>query len=117
MTNGDMERRVEFFAKQQESFADNIQQIAYTLKDVAERQNKFQEEIDNLKSRQDQFQSQIDLTSQATMGLISVVGLLTESQKRTDDQLKELGGRLDMFINVVERYINESRNGKHRNSM
>ncbi|MCI0389083.1 MAG: hypothetical protein MOB07_10020 [Acidobacteria bacterium] len=123
MTNDELERRMEFFAKQQESFADNIQQIAYTLKEVAERQDKlqermdkFHEEMDNLKARQDQFQSQLELTNQATLGLISITGSLTESQKRTDEQLKELGERLDIFINVVERYINNNRNGKNRNS-
>jgi len=109
MTDEEMERKIEFIVKQQESFADNLQQVAYTLKDVSERQDKLQ-------AQQDKFQSQLELLNQATLSLMSVVGSLTESQKRTDEQLKELGGRLDIFINVVERYINENRNGKNRNA-
>ncbi|MGH9934653.1 MAG: hypothetical protein ACREAM_00310 [Blastocatellia bacterium] len=109
MTDEEMERKIEFIVKQQESFADNLRQVAYTLKDVSERQDKLQ-------AQQDKFQSQLELLNQATLGLMGVVGSLTESQKRTDEQLKELGGRLDIFINVVERYINENRNGKNRNA-
>lgn len=116
MTNEEMERKMGFIIKHQESFADNLQQVAYTLKDVSERQDKLQAQQDKFQAQQDKFQSQLVLLNQAAMGLISVVGSLTESQKRTDEQLKELGGRLDIFINVVERYINENRNGKSRNS-
>ena len=71
------------------------------------------EEMDALKARQDQFQSQLELVGQAALGLTSSVGSLIESQKRTDERLRELGERLDIFINVVERYINENRNGKN----
>ena len=36
---------------------------------------------------------------------------LAEQQKRTDAVLAETGERLNIFINVVERYISERRNG------
>ena len=37
---------------------------------------------------------------------------LTEAQKRTDAKLAETDERLNIFINVVERYISERRNGQ-----
>jgi predicted nucleic acid-binding Zn-ribbon protein len=39
---------------------------------------------------------------------------LTEAQKRTEAQVAETNERLNVFINVVERYINEHRNGQAR---
>ncbi|MDQ3753440.1 MAG: hypothetical protein M3371_01755, partial [Acidobacteriota bacterium] len=40
------------------------------------------------------------------------VAELAEAQKHTDAQLAETNERLNVFINVVERYISERRNGQ-----
>jgi chromosome segregation ATPase len=130
MTNEEMERRMEFFDKQQESFSDNLQQVSNKLHDLAERQDKFQDELDQLKARQDQAQAQqdqaqaqINSLNQALVGLFAITSNLAEAQKQTEarvndltESVKEVTERLDIFINVVERYIAENRNGKKSKS-
>ncbi len=123
MTNEEMERKMEFILKQQESFSDNLQQVSDKLRDVAERQDKFQQEMDELKTRQDQAQAQINSVNQAIVGLFAITSNLAEAQKQTEarvndltESVKEVTERLDIFINVVERYITENRNGKKSKS-
>ncbi len=130
MTKEEIERLVEFILKQQESFADNLQHISYTLKDVSERQDrlqaqqdKFQSQLEQFQSQLGQFQSHLESLTQATLGMVTITGNLTksieqlaEAQRRTDAQVKDVAERLDVFINVVERYISESRNGKKEES-
>lgn len=120
MTSDEINRRMELFEKQQEAFASDMMELGFKLKDIAERQDRFQEQ-------QEKQQSRIDVILQAITGMTALIGdssirqtaleqkmaELTEAQKQTDAKMKELAERLDAFIIVVERYISENRNGKH----
>ena len=110
MTNEEMENKIEFLLKQQESFGDSQREIYNLLHELAERQETTQAQVDKT-------QTQVDKTNEAMFGLVGIVGhvarSLEASQKANDARSKELADRLDIFINVLERYISENRNGEH----
>ncbi len=95
MSEEEMQRKMEFIVNQQAQFAADIQQLQ---------------------------ESQVRLTD-AVITVVGVVGKLSEAQERTDAAMAEMAKahaemakahaetdeRLNIFINVVERYI--SRNG------
>jgi ABC-type transporter Mla subunit MlaD len=106
MTQEELERKMEFLLKQQESFSDTLQDVVNTLHEIGERQDKLAE-------RQDKFQEQQERTDKAVIGLMAIVADVIQAQRATDTRIKEASERLDVFINVLERYISENRNGGH----
>lgn len=120
MTQEELERKTEFLLKQQESFSDTLQDVVNTLHEIgerqdklAERQDKLAERQDKLAERQDKFQEQQEKTDKAVIGLMAIVADVIQAQRATDTRVKEVSERLDVFINVLERYISEDRNGNH----
>ncbi len=115
MTNEEMENRMELLLQQQESFADSQREIYQMLHDLAKRQDKFQE--------------QQERTDKAVTGLAVVVGIVVESlqaaaesqkvtaqsQQASNERVAELSERLNIFINVLENYIGQNRNGENPN--
>ena len=108
MSEEEMNRKMEFIIEQQAQFTVDIQLLRESL-------------AEETKARQEQFNKQ----SESIAGLISIMGHLAESQrsmkedlkslkddvKALQEQFRETGERLNIFINVVERYISEGRNG------
>jgi chromosome segregation ATPase len=113
MTQEELERKMEFLLKQQESFSDTLQDVVNTLHEVGERQDKFAEQQDKLADRQEKFQEQQEKTDKAVIGLMAIVADVIQAQRATDTRVKEVSERLDIFIGVLERYISENRNGSH----
>ena len=100
MNNEQIERRMEFIVEQQAQFVTDIQQLKETQKAEAQL---WREKYDNL--------------TDAMTTVVGMIGKLAAGQQRTDEHLSELTARqaetddrLNLFINVVERFI--SRNGK-----
>lgn len=106
MTHEEMEQKFEFIIKQQESFADSQAEVFKMLHELAERQDKTQLQLDKT-------QEQVGKTSEAVLGLVAIVGNLAQSQKVSNEHATELSERLDIFINMLERYISDNRNGSH----
>ena len=91
-------------------------EVGHRVKDIAERQDKAQE--------------QIDLLIQSTLGLNAIIGDFTKRQTESEQRMKELDQkmmelaeaqartdeRLNAFIVTVERYLSEGRNGKNGKS-
>ena len=102
MSEQEMNRKMEFIIEQQAQFTVDIQLLRESL-------------AEETKARQEQFNKQ----SESIAGLISIMGYLAEAQrsmeaniKALQEQSRETGERLNIFINVVERYISEGRNGR-----
>jgi hypothetical protein len=100
MTEEEIGKKIEFIIEQQAQFAVDIQ----ALREVQAVDSAFMRE------------SYQTLTGAVTT-IISLVGKLAEAQERTEAKVAELAEaqtrtdeRLNVFIDVVERYI--SRNGK-----
>ncbi len=84
MTNKEMQKMLEFIIERQEQFADNMQK-------AEERMNRFETA----------FVGMFNLVTENTKAIKE----LTEAQAGTDARLRETDERLNIFINVVERYI------------
>lgn len=109
MSEEEINRRIEFILEQQAQFVADLQ----SLRDVQAADSAFMRE------------SYHTLTGAVTT-LVNLVGRLAEAQERTDAKIAELAQaqartderlaqtneRLNIFINVVERYI--SRNGGNK---
>lgn len=98
MTNEELQKVMEFIVEQQAQMVVN--------------QEKAEERITRLENAQIQTEGKMGelAESQARMSKMQehmneVVAVMAEAQIRTDE-------RLDMFINMLERYISEGRNGK-----
>lgn len=120
MTSEEMEQKIEFIIKQQESFGDSQVEIYKMLHELAERQEKTQTQVEKTQAQVEKTQAQVEKTqaqvektNEAVFGLVHIVGSLAQSQKATNERVAELSERMDVFINVLERYISEDRNGSH----
>jgi hypothetical protein len=95
MSNEEMNKRMEFIVEQQAQFAADIQVM-----------REIQAQDANLLKEQDR------KLSDAVVAVVGMIGNLVQSQTRTDESIKFLievqartEQRLNIFINVVERYI------------
>ncbi|HYN24090.1 MAG TPA: hypothetical protein VES69_03495 [Pyrinomonadaceae bacterium] len=100
MTEEEISKKIEFIIEQQAQFASDIQ----ALREVQAADSALMKE------------SYHTLTGAVTT-IVGLVGKLAQAQERTDAKVAELteaqartDERLNVFIDVVERYI--SRNGK-----
>jgi hypothetical protein len=99
MSEEEMQRKMEFIVNQQAQFAADIQKLQESHGKLADAMIGVVGIIGNLA------ESQAQLTAQMRE--------LAEAQKRTDEKLAETDERLNIFINVIERYISERRNGQN----
>lgn len=112
MTNEEMERAIEFLVQHQAQFSADMQAMRVEFDQrMTTLENKFGKLTD------------------AAIGVTAMLGqlvkqqtesdekikVLTEKQTATDAQLKETDERLNIFINVVERYISERHDGRNSN--
>ena len=102
MTDEELNKKIEFIIEQQAQFSADIQ----VMREVHEADTKLLKE-------------QLHGLSDAVITVVGLVGKLTEAQQRTDAKVAELveaqartDERLNVFINVVEKYI--SGNGNKR---
>jgi ABC-type transporter Mla subunit MlaD len=108
MSEEEMQQKMEFIINQQAQFTVDIQQLR-------ESQGKLTDAVIGVVGVVGKLAERVD-------GLVGHVEEIAEAQKRTDTQiaetnaqLSETNERLNIFINVVERYINEGRNGRAPN--
>ncbi len=95
MTNEEFEKRMEFILEQQAQFTSDIQQLRESQAQTEQLVNRLA--AATLEGFKD-VNAKID-------ALVDSHIRLTESQSRTDENLRNL-------IAVVDRYFNEDRNGK-----
>ena len=95
MSDEEMNKKMEFIVEQQAKFAAEIE----IMREVQATDTRLLKE-------------QGRKLSDALITVVGIVGNLTEAQTRTDESIKRLSEaqtrteeRLNIFINVVERYI------------
>ena len=114
MSEEEMQRKMEFIVNQQAQFAADIQRA----KEEREADAKlWREKYSGLTDAMTFVVGTLGKLAEAQAQANARVAELAEAQKRTDAQLAETNAklaetneRLNVFINVVERYI--SRNGR-----
>ena len=98
MTNDEIQRTMEFIIKQQESFAESMEQ-------ADGRMNRLERAfIGIVEIVADTVKSLKELTGKVD-SLAEKMDTLVDAQANTDD-------RLNIFITTVERYISNRRNGE-----
>ena len=113
MTNGDLDKRIEFIIEQQAQFSADIE----VMREVHAADTKLHKEETKL-VREDAklMKEQIRSLNDAVTAVVGMVGRLSEAQERTDatvaQRFAELAAaqerteeRLSIFINVVERHL------------
>lgn len=100
MTNEDLERKIEFIIEHQAQFTTDIQQLGDGLQQLRDTQAQTEQVVTRLANVT--FQALKDVNSKID-ALVDSHIRLTESQSRTDENLRNL-------IAVVDRYFRD-RNG------
>lgn len=97
MTNDEIQKMMEFIIKREEEFTEGMGQLR-------ESHARGEARLSRLEAAFVTLYNTVSETSKS-------VKELSEAQKRTDAQLAETDERLNIFINTVERFISEKRNG------
>ena len=95
MSNEEMNKKMEFIVEQQAQFAADIEVMREIHKADTEL---LKEETKLLKQETKLMKEQHQNLSEAVTTVVGMVGNLAQAQMRTEE-------RLNIFINVVERYI------------
>ncbi|HEV2707422.1 MAG TPA: hypothetical protein VGV59_16010 [Pyrinomonadaceae bacterium] len=107
MTNEEMQRTMEFILKQQANFAVNIEKLTGVMEQADARMTRLEGAFVGIFNMMTETaKAQKILTEQVSDLSVQVIELKS-AQAHTDE-------RLNAFINVVERYISEGRNGDAR---
>jgi len=108
VTNEQIEKRIEFIIEQQAQFASDIQVLreiqAADTKMLKEQYRNLSDAVVTAVGMVGRIAAAQERTDQRVAELAEKVSELTDAQARTDE-------RLNIFINVVEKYI--SRNGNN----
>ena len=116
MTNEEWERKVKFIVGQQAQFSADIQQLKELHTQAEARMTHIENiivtayEVTDAKinALAEDTTAKINALADSHIRLEDSLAHLAESQAKTDE-------RLNVFINVVERYISEGRNGANKN--
>jgi ABC-type transporter Mla subunit MlaD len=105
MTGDETEKRIGFIIEQQAQFAVDLQQLG-------EAQSRTNEMLNRLAAVTLEGFKDVNAKIDA---LVDSHIRLTESQARTDENLKLTDEKLRNLIAVVDRYFSEGRNGRSEN--
>ncbi|MGH9901120.1 MAG: hypothetical protein ACRD68_04690 [Pyrinomonadaceae bacterium] len=119
MSEEEMQRKMGFIIDQQAQFAADIQRAAEAREADAKL---WQQKYNGLTDAMTTVVGLIGKLAEAQARTDAKLAELAEAQRRTDAQLAETNAqlaetdeRLNVFIDVVERYISERRNGAKQN--
>lgn len=105
MTNEEMQQVMAFILEQQARASVKIDALADVQKNAEERWTQTEESIRALLSIAEIHEREITTVGQGLERLTNEILKLGETTQATDD-------RLNVLINIVERYISDGRNGK-----
>ena len=115
MTDEALNRKFDIVANHLATFAVGMQKLEEAQARAEVRLERAEGRLERGETRLDRAErvlgTAIRLGSRQMSEMREAINRLTEAQARTDVKLSETGGRLNILVNTVERYISERRNG------
>jgi hypothetical protein len=105
MTDEEMRKRMEFIIEQQAQLVINQEKAEERITRLENAQIQTELRMGELAEAQARMLAAQERMSRSQEHMNEVVAVMADAQTRTDE-------RLDTFIEVLERYISEGRNGK-----
>lgn len=107
MANEDIQKKMDFIIEQQAQFSADIGELKDTVKSLTGAVSQM---ANVLNDTQDLVKRLVVVTHTGFEKTQASINELAQAQARTDQRLAETDSRLNILINVVERYFS---NGKH----
>ena len=104
MANNKLEERIEFIVEQQAHFSVDIQLLKERLDDFQTKSNERMTRMENIMVRFYEDTS-------------TKINALIDAQFRTDQRLSETNDRLNVLIDVVERFVTNGRKPSAKKSL
>lgn len=114
MSHEEMERAISFIIEHQAQFAADQQQLFSDINQLKDAQAATEQRIKEIVGVQSVHHELLTQLSETTISTVKMVGQLAKAQQKTEEKLAQTDERLNIFINVVERYIS-NRNSNNGN--
>ncbi len=112
MTQEEMERAFNFIIEHQAQFAIDQQKLSTDIAQLKDAQAATEQRLKEILEVQSTHHELLTQLTETTISTVKMVGQLAKAQKKSEEKLAQTDDRLNILINIVERYIS-NRNGNN----
>jgi esterase/lipase superfamily enzyme len=108
MNEDELKRQMDFIVEQQAKFSTDVIELRLAQTELTLKHSKLTDALIGVVGM-------VGTLSRSQEGLVDKVDSLADAQKATDEQLKATDERVNVLIDVVEKYFSDRRNGSDHN--